>query len=177
VAAQDMVLPVTAMPYQGVVEGAPVPEPGKRHHAVPPDIASRSFHIAFVIARTGTAITILKKVMGLKPAERTGPLPCAVRKDARHQAFIIVIQDRLRHAAEESEGSVVTIRPGFRRRHRIGRNKEGVAVGKLQDKVVGAQHHTGDDNIGLAEVRLSLTRWMGQRHKHLALTTTQCSRT
>ena len=110
--------------------------------------------------------------MGLKPAERTGPLPCAVRKDARHQAFIIVIQDRLRHAAEESEGPVVAIQPGFRRRRRIGRNKEGVAVGKRQDKVVGAQRHTGDDNIGLAEVRLGLTRWMDQRHEHLALTTT-----
>ena len=37
---------------------------------------------------------------------------------------------------------------------------------------MGAQRHTGDDNIGLAEVRLGLTRWMDQRHEHLALTTT-----
>ena len=36
---------------------------------------------------------------------------------------------------------------------------------------MSAQRHTSDDNIGLAEVRLGLTRRMGQRHEHLALTT------
>ena len=37
---------------------------------------------------------------------------------------------------------------------------------------MGAQRHTGDDHIGLAEVRLGLTWRMDQRHEHLALTTT-----
>ena len=40
---------------------------------------------------------------------------------------------------------------------------------------MGAQRHTGDDNIGFAKVRLGLARWMGQRYEHLALTTTPFS--
>ena len=45
-------------------------------------ITNDTLHITFVIAFAGTAITILKKVMRLKPAERPRPLPGAVRKDS-----------------------------------------------------------------------------------------------
>ena len=44
-------MPVATMPCQVAIEGLPALEPGKRHHAVPPDAANRSFHLAFVRCR------------------------------------------------------------------------------------------------------------------------------
>ena len=87
-------MPVAAMPYQSIIEGLPDLEPGERRHEVPSHKTNQPFHLAFVVTLAGTAITVFKKVMGLKPAERTGPLTGAVRKDTRHQALVVVVEDR-----------------------------------------------------------------------------------
>ena len=48
VAAQDIVMPVAAMPYQSIIEGPPALEPGERRHEVPSHKTNQPFHLAFV---------------------------------------------------------------------------------------------------------------------------------
>ena len=45
-------------------------------------------------------------------------------------------------------------------------------MGKAHDEKMRPQQNTGDDRISLAEVRLSVTRRVHQRHEHLPLTIT-----
>ena len=115
-AAQDVAVSFAALFLQMNVECRPAFEPWKRRHEGPPGVANYTFHIAFVVALAGPAITVLEEVMRLKPAERSRPLPRAVRQDAGHQAFVVVVEDGSRHAPEEGEGPVVTVQPGLRRR-------------------------------------------------------------
>ena len=117
------------------IEGVPAREPGKRHHKVPPGIADHPLHIAFVVTLAGTAVAVLEQVMGLQPAERPGPLPRAVRQDARHQTLVVVVKNRLGNAAERNKGSVVPVQPSLRRRRRVGRNEAGIAVGKWNGRL------------------------------------------
>ncbi len=98
-------------------------------------------------------------------------MPRAVRQDARHQAFVVVVEDGSRHTPKEGEGPVVTVQPGLRRRRWIGRNETGVAVGKRHNEEMRPIPHAGDDRIRLAKVRLGVARRMRQRHEYLAVAT------
>ena len=49
----------------------------------------------------------------------------------------------------------------------VGLHEAAVAVGQVQDEVVGLLFHPVDDHPGLSEVALSMARGMGQRHEHL----------
>ena len=109
--------------------------------------------------------------MGLKPAERWRPSPCAIRKDARHQALVVVVEDRLRNPAEEGEGPVVAVQPSLRRRRRVSRDEARIAVRKRHGKKMRPPLDPGNDRIRLAKVRLGIARRMRQRHKHLPETT------
>ena len=160
VAAQDVALPVAALLFQVAIEGVPARKPGTRRHEVPPGIADHPLHIAFVVTLAGTAGAVLEEVMGLQPAERPGPLPRAVRQDARHQTLVVVVENRLGNAAEKDKGSVVPVQPGLRRRRRVGRNEAGIAVGKCHDEKMRPILDAGDDRIRLAKVRLSMARRM-----------------
>ena len=108
--------------------------------------------------------------MGLQPAERPGPLPRAVRQDARHQTLVVVVENRLGNPAEEGKGRIVPVQPSLRRRRRVGRNKAGIAVRKRHDEKMRAMHDAGNDRIRLAKVRLGMTRRVRQRHEHLPQT-------
>ena len=52
-------------------------------------------------------------------------------QDARHQALVVVVEDRLGNPAEESEGPVMTVQPSFRRRRRVGAHEASVAQRRL----------------------------------------------
>ncbi len=171
VAARNIALPVAATRLQGCIEGIPALVTGKRRHEVPPGIADHPFHIAFVIALAGTAITIFEEVMRLKPTERRCSLPHAVRQDARYQALVVVVEDRLGNAPKEGEGPVMTVQPGFRRRRRVGAHEASVAVRKRHDEEMRPMLHPGDERIRLAKVRLSMAWRMRQRHEHLPVAT------
>ena len=108
--------------------------------------------------------------MGLQPAERPGPLPRAVRQDARHQTLVVVVENRLGNPAAEGKGRIVPVQPSRRRRRRAGRNKAGIAVRKRHDEKMRAMHDAGNDRIRLAKVRLGMTRRVRQRHEHLPQT-------
>ena len=164
-------MPVAATRLQGCIEGVPALVTGKRRHEVPPGVADHPFHIAFVVALAGTAITVLEEVMRLKPAERHRSFPRAVRQDARHQALVVVVEDRLGNPAEESEGPVMTVQPSFRRRGRVGAHEASVAVRKRHDEEMRPMLHPGDERIRLAKVRPGMAGRMRQRHEHLPLAT------
>ncbi len=50
---------------------------------------------------------------------------------------------------------------------RIGLDEAAVAVGQVQDEVVGFLLHPADDHQCLAEVALGMARRVGERHEHL----------
>ena len=156
VAAQDFILPFAALLLQMDIEGVPAREPGTRRHEVPPGKANHPLHITLVVALAGTAITILEQVMRLQPAEGPRSLPRAIRQDARHQALVIVVENRLGNAAKEGEGSVVSVQPGLRRRRRVGRNKAAISVGKGHNEKMRPMLYPSDDRVRLTKVRLSV---------------------
>ena len=49
----------------------------------------------------------------------------------------------------------------------VGLHEAAVAVGQVQDEVVGLLFHPTDDHPGLSEVALSMARGMGQGNEHL----------
>ena len=114
VSAHDLALPVAALFLQLGIEGVPARKPGTRHHKVPPGVANHPFYIAFIVALAGAAVAVLEQVMGLQPAERPGPLPRAVRQDARHQALVVVVENRLGNPAAEGKGRIVPVQPSLR---------------------------------------------------------------
>ena len=99
VTAQDITLSTSALLLQVSVEGVPTLKPGHGHHEVPSSVTNDTLHVTFVIPLAGAAVTILKKIMGLKAAERTRSLPCTIRQYPRHQALVVVVQNRQRNAA------------------------------------------------------------------------------
>ena len=62
----------------------------------------------------------------------------------------------------------VAIDPGLRRRRRIGPDVTGIAVRQIHDEEMRLLLDTADDDHGLAEVSLRMSRRMRQRHEHLA---------
>jgi hypothetical protein len=120
----------------------------------------QAFHLTLVIALAGAAITILEEVMGLQSTERSGPLSCAIWQNVCHQAPVIVIQDRLGDAAEDGEGPIVPVQPGFRRRRRVAHYEASIAVGKIHDKEMRPPLNAGDDHIRYTKISLGMARGM-----------------
>jgi len=121
-----------------------------------------------LVTLAGASVVIADQIMRQEAAEQFGPFACAVREDARHQAAVVVIKNRHRHAPEEGEGVNVTIDPGFSRRRRIRPDITGIAVRQIEGKVVGLSFDTTDDNHRLAEVGLRMAWPVRQWHEHLA---------
>ena len=106
--------------------------------------------------------------MRQQPAEQPSPLARAVRKDLRYQAPVIVVQHRLRHAAEEGKRMHMAVHPCLCRCRWIGPNITGVAVRQIEGEEIGLLLDATNENQRLTKVRLPMTRRMVQRHKHLA---------
>ena len=120
---------------RSAIAGVPAREPGKRRHEVPPGIADRPLHIAFVVTLVGTNVAVLEEVMGLQPAERKRSLPAARdRQDARHLTLVVVVKNRLTNAAESSKASVVSIQnmPPSLPLDQLAGIEAGIAVGKCR---------------------------------------------
>ena len=169
VTAQDLHLPLAALLLQPGVEVVPGRKPRQRHHEVPSRPADDPLDAALVIALAGSAVAILDDVVRQQPAEERRPLACPVRQDARHQAAVVVVEHRQRHAAEEREGMDMAVGPRLGRRRRVGPDVTGVAVRQVEGEEVRllldpADHH----RAFLAEVRLGVAGRMMQRHEHLA---------
>ena len=66
-------------------------------------IADQPLDLALVVALARPAEPIGEQVMRLQLAEHPRPLALAVAQDPRHRELGVVVEDRLRHPAEEGE--------------------------------------------------------------------------
>ena len=94
--------------------------------------------------------------MRLQLGEDPRALPLAVAQDARNRDLGVVVEDRLRHAAEESEGLHVAVAEGFRRLRRIRHHEAGVRVRQVEREEVDLALDAADHGQRLAEVGLRM---------------------
>src|SRR4051794_14208318 len=111
----------------------------------------------------------LEEVMRLQLGEHPRPLPLAVTKDAGHRDPGVVVQDRLRHPAEECKRSNVAVAKSFRRLRRIANHEARVRVRQVEGKEVDLALYPTDDADSFTKVGLRMPRRVHQRHEHLAL--------
>ena len=137
------------------------------NEVVPSRIADEPFDFALVVAFARSAETILEQVVRLQFGEYARPLPLAVTQDAGHRDLGVVIQDRLRNAAEECERPNMAVAEGFRRLCRIADHEAGVRVRQVKSEKVDLALDATDDSDGFTKVYLSMPRRMLQRHEHL----------
>jgi len=167
-AAQEIRLALAALLSQIVVERVPCRKPWDWHHEVAAGVSDQPFHIALVIALTGSAIAVSKQVVRQKPAEECRPLTRSIRKDLRNQTAVVVVEDRRRHLAEERKRMNVAVNPGFRRRPRIRTHEAGITVRQVHDEEMRLLFDTADHDYRLAEIGLGVPGRMRQRYEHLA---------
>ena len=105
--------------------------------------------------------------MRLQLAEHPRALTLAVAQDPRHRDLGVVVEDRLRHAAEERERLHVAVAERFRRLGRIGHDEDRVGVRQVHREEVDLLLDAADHADRLAEVGLGMARRMHQRHEHL----------
>ena len=131
------------------------------------DIAHHPLHLTLVVALAGTAEPVLEQVVGLELGEGSGALAPAVPQYPGHRQLRVVVQDALGHPTQEGESGDVAVQESLGGLRRIGFDEAAVAVGQVQDEVVGFALHPADDHQGFAKVALGVPRGMGQRHEHL----------
>src|SRR6202040_3309370 len=98
------------------------------YEEVPSRIANQPFDFALVVAFARSAEPILEQVVRLQLGKHARALPLAVTEDAGHRDLGVVVQDRLRYAAEECKRPNVAIAEGFRRLCRIADHEAGVRM-------------------------------------------------
>ena len=96
------------------VQRLEVGEHRNRHKEVAPCVADEPFHLAFVVTLARPPKPIREQVMRLQLVEHAGALTTAIPQDAGDRDLAIVVEDRLRHAAEELERFDVPIAELFR---------------------------------------------------------------
>src|SRR3982074_234183 len=85
------------------------------YEVIPSRIADEPFDFALVVAFARPAESVLEQVVRLKLGEHARPLPLTVTQDAGHCKSSIVIQDRLRNAAEQGDTPNMAGPGGLRR--------------------------------------------------------------
>src|SRR5450755_3539066 len=130
-------------------------------------IADQPFDLALVVAFARPAEPVLEKIVRLQFGEHARALPLAITEDAGHRDLGVVIQDRLRDAADECERPNVAIAEGFRRLCRIADHEAGIRVWQVKSEEVDLALYAPDDADGFTEICLSMPRRMHQRYEHL----------
>src|ERR1700732_1008715 len=137
------------------------------YEVIPSRIADEPFDFSLVVAFARPAEPVLEQVVRLQLGEHARPLPLTVTQDAGHCDSGVVIQDRLRNAAEKCERPNMAVAEGFRRLCRITGHKTGVRVRKVKSEEVDLAFDATDNSDGFTKVYLSMSRRMLQRHEHL----------
>jgi hypothetical protein len=96
--------------------------------------------------------------MRLQFAEHSRPLSRPIAQDAGHRQLRVVVEDRLRYAAEEMECGVVPVTKRFGGLLRIGLHEAGVAVRQVDRKEVDLALDPGDLRLRLTKIRLHMAR-------------------
>ena len=158
--AQPIAEPVTAVVDQLRVQRLEARRPRHRHQVVPPDPADQSLDLALVVALAGAAEPILEQVVRLQLAEHPRPLPRPVAQNPGYGNPGVVVEDRVRHAAEEVERRGVARAERLRRLRRIGLHEAGVAVRQVHREEVDLLLHPADLRQRFAKVGLGMSRLM-----------------
>src|SRR5689334_379714 len=169
VTAQPLGEPAATTLEQLLVQRREARRPRYRHQKVPADPADQPLHFALVVAFAGPTKTVGEQVMGLQLTEDPRPLPRPIAQEAGHRQLRIVVEDRLRYAAEEAKCGVVPVAKRFGGLRRIGLHKAGVAMRQVDCKEVDLALYPGDLRQCLTKVRLRMARIMPQRYEDLEL--------
>jgi hypothetical protein len=86
-----------------------------------------------------------------------------VPEDLRHRQLGIVIEDRLRHAADEGEGLDMAVAERLGRLSMIGLHEDRVALRQVHDEEPDLLLDAAQDHDSLAEIRLGMPGRMRQR--------------
>ena len=107
----------------------------------------------------------VEEVMALKPLKLPRYLPLAAPGDLRHRDLAVVVADLSRHAADESEGTIVALEKGLGALPWKCLDKDGVGVRQRHHEQRHLLPLTGDVDVREAEVDLCLARRMRERHE------------
>ena len=138
-----------------------------RHQEVAPHIADHPLDLPLVVALAGTAEPVREQVVGLEFREGPGAFTASIPQDPGHRQLGVVVQDALRHSAQECEGRDMAVQEGLGGLGRVSLDEASVAMGQVQDEAVGFLFHPANDHQGLAKVALGVARRMRQRDEHL----------
>ena len=126
-----------AAPFQVGVQRLKALEGRHRHQEVAPHIAHHALHLPLVVPLAGTTEPVLEQVVGLELGEGPGALSPAVPQDPGHRQPGVVVEDTPGHPAQEGEGRNVAVQEGLCGLRGVGLDEAAVAVGQVQDEVVG----------------------------------------
>src|SRR5436305_882236 len=99
-----------------------------RYHEVAAREADQSFHLALVVTLRRPAEAILEQVVRLQLREHARALTLTITQNAGHRDLRVVIEDRVRKAAEERKRLHMPVAESFCRLRRIGHNEAGIRV-------------------------------------------------
>ena len=108
--------------------------------------------------------------MALQFGKHAAAQTLAALYDLGHRQLRIIVQDRLRHAAEITKRRDMAIAKCFRRLRWIRLDEGIIGLRQVHAEIMKPNLLTGDDGIRLAKIRLGVAGPVAQRHKHLART-------
>ena len=167
-AAQDRLTPLDAGVEEPRVERVETVRDGQRRHEVAPDISDQPLDLALVVALARSAKAVVEQVMALEFREHLRAQALSALHDLGHREPGVVVQNRLRHAAEKIERRHMAVAEGFRRLGWIGLDEAAVRVRQIHAKVMKADLLARDIGVRLAKIRLRMPRAMAQGNEHLA---------
>ena len=122
VPAKNVALALAAALLQVLVERLEARKARQRNHEVAPRPAHQTFHRPLVVALAGAPVPVPDEVVREKSAEQPRPAARPVAFNPRHQAPVVVVENRQRHRAEERERVHVPVDPCLGRRRGVRPN-------------------------------------------------------
>ena len=167
VSAKNVALALAAALFQVLVERFEACKARQRNHEVAPRPTHQTLHRPLVVAFAGAPVPVPDEVVREKSTEQLRPAARPVTLDPRHQAPVVVVENRRRHRAEERERVHVPIYPCLGRRRGICPNVRCVAVRQVEGEEMDFLLDPANERPCFAEISLPMPRRMNQRHVHL----------
>ena len=139
----------------------------QRDHEVAPRPAHQTLHRPLVVALAGATVPVPDEVVREESAEQPRAPARPVTLDPRHQAPVVVVENRQRDRAEERERVHVPVDPCLGRRRRVCPNVRCVAVRQVEGEEMDFLLDPTNERPRFAKIGLRVPRRMNQRHVHL----------
>ena len=140
---------------------------GSGDHEVAPRPAHQTLHRPLVVALAGATVPVPDEVVREESAEQPRAPARPVTLDPRHQAPVVVVENRQRDRAEERERVHVPVDPCLGRRRRVCPNVRCVAVRQVEGEEMDFLLDPTNERPRFAKIGLRVPRRMNQRHVHL----------